>query len=74
MKSWSSGNSFLRHLNDDSNSDRVLSMDTQSLAELLSALEAIQIYVKRMSSGKGRIEILPTKINLSIDVSKEMST
>ncbi len=71
-KYWSSGNSFLRHLESSREDGDILSMDTQSLQELLSALASIQMYVKRMSTGKAKIEIRPGMINISIESSKEM--
>jgi len=74
MKNWSSGNSFLRHLNDESRSERVLSMDTLSPRELQLGLEAIQEFVTRMNYGKAKIEILPGTINICIESSKEMSS
>jgi len=49
-------------------------MDTQSLQELLLALEAIQTYAKRMNTGKARIVIHHGIIDINIDASKEMSS
>ncbi len=74
MKNWSSGNSFLRHLNDETKSERILSMDTLSPQELQLGLVAIQEYVTRMNYGKAKIEILPGMINISIESSKETCT
>ncbi len=71
MKSWSSGNSFLRHLNDERQFEDKLSMDTQSHQELLSALASILKYVTRTSCGKAKIEIHRGMINISIESSKE---
>ena len=75
MKTWSSyGNSFLRHLELDRPQKDILTMDTLSLQELLSALEAIQTYVKHMNTGKARIEIQAGMISINIESSKEMSS
>ncbi len=72
MKTWSSGNSFLRHISDDSNSERLLSMDTLLSQELLSALDSIQKYVKATNTGKARIRIQAGMISINIESSKEM--
>ncbi len=73
MLNWSSyGNSFLRHLESSRQEKDILSMDTQSLQELLSALEAIQKYVKHMNTGKARIVIQAGMISINIESSKEM--
>ncbi len=73
MRNWSSyGNSFLRHLESSRKQEDLLSMDTLSLAELLSALEAIQIYVKHTNTGKAKIEIQAGMISINIASSKEM--
>ncbi len=75
MKTWSSyGNSFLRHLELPRKSEDILNMDTLSLPELLSALEAIQTYVKRTNTGKARIEIQHGMISINIENSKETSS
>jgi len=73
MKFWSSGNSFLRHLNDDRKFNDRLSMDTQSHQELLSALVATLTYVKRTNIGKAKIRIHHGTINICIASSKETS-
>ncbi len=71
--SWSSyGNSYLRHLESSKKEGNLLTMDTQSQQELLLALEAIQIYVKRMNTGKARIKIQVGMISIDIENSREM--
>ncbi len=71
---WSSGNSFLRHLNDEDRYNNLLSMDTLLLPELLSVLDSIHKYVIATNSGKAKIRIHRGMINISIESSKEMST
>ncbi len=66
------GNSYLRHLESARKFEDSMTMYTQSVAELLSALQQIQIYVKRMNTGKAKIRIHRGVISMSIDASKEM--
>ncbi len=73
IKNWSSyGNSYLRHLESYRELEDSMTWFTQSESELLSALEAIQIYVKRMNTGKAKIAIHHGTINISIENLKEM--
>ncbi len=72
MNNWSSGNSFLRHLNDEDRYENLLSMDTLLLPELLSVLDSIHKYVIATNSGKAKIRIHHGMINISIESSKEM--
>ena len=74
MKSWSSyGNSYLRHLESPVGLEDSMIWYTQSGQALQQALEAIQMYVKRMNTGKAKIEILHGMISISIESSKETS-
>ncbi len=74
MKSWSSyGNSYLRHLESSRKEGDSMNIFTQSVQELQSALEAIQMYVKSSSTGRARIRIHLGTISISIESSKEMS-
>ncbi len=70
---WSSyGNSFLRHLESSHKENVILTMHTQSQLELRLALEAIQTYVKLMSTGKAKIKVQAGMISINIESSKEM--
>ncbi len=71
---WSSyGNSYLRHLDFCRAEGTSMTISTQSVQELLLALEATQIFVKRLNTTKaGRI--YPIRIEFSGVDSKGMST
>ncbi len=52
---------------------QVMTISTLSVPELLSVLEAIQKFVKLMSTGRAKTEILPMTISLHLEDSKGMS-
>ncbi len=72
MKSWSSGNSYLRQLSSTQSCGTKLTVHTQSQQELQSVLEAIQMYAMRTNYGKAKIVIHHGMINIYIGNSKEM--
>jgi len=74
MKSWSSGNSYLRLVSTLSQEpSKDMTIYTLSVSELQSVLEAIQKLDKSMNTGKGRLRC-HTQISLRVDDSKEMSS
>ncbi len=64
--------SYNNYLRESAEQNNKLILHTQSQQELQSVLEAIQMYVKRMNTGKAKIEILRGMININIGNSKEM--
>ncbi len=74
MKSWSSGNSYLRLLSSlPQEPSKVMTLCLLSVSELQLVSEAIQTLDKHMSTGKGNPKWV-IEISLRVDVSKEMST
>ncbi len=76
MNEWSSyGNSYLRHLELLNTPEDSLSICTLSVAELQSALEQIQKFVRHMNTTKGNPKVeCRIKISLPENDSKGMST
>ncbi len=74
LKTWQSGNSYLRlvsSLYQEPKKHMTLSM--QSVLELQLALEAIQIFEKHTMPGEVKLRCLTT-IKLTLEDSKEMSS
>ncbi len=72
IKSWSSGNSYLRLVNNLSAPNTTMTLVLLSELELQQALGAIQLFAKHTCDGEGNLKC-PMEIKLSLKDSREMS-